>query len=98
MRIFHTISNFVWLCMEGDCEQTKILLHKNFYSEIFTNKNNANYVLASLYRLTCIINNVYIYRIVGKFGEVFNLATLRKIAKYCDIALCVCDRYRSSPN
>ena len=43
------------------------------------------------------------YRIAGNFGEDFNLATLQKIAKfktanYCDIALRVCDRYRSSPN
>ena len=47
-----------------------------------------------------------VYRIAGNFGEVFNLANWRvcgkspnlKPAKYCDIALYVCDRYRSSPN
>ena len=57
-----------------------------------------------------VVPNSYIIMVIqysGKFGEVLinfgDLATLRKIAKfktakYCNIALCVCDRYRSSPN
>ena len=48
--------------------------------------------------LTCVC--LVKYRVTGKFGELVILHKYAKfkIAKHCTIALCVWDRYRSSPN